>query len=93
MIIASAIKLKDGQIFLGKRHGDAIFAAHKILEVEHISFVDDGFLTSDLQFLSRKEALLYAKAHGQFKREEMQKKIGRRIYSYNGDELFSEDLW
>jgi hypothetical protein len=87
MIIASAIKLADGQIFLGKRHGDAIFAAHKILGLDHVSFVEDGFLTSGFQFLDRKEAYKYAKKTGQFKRMD----TGNHVY--RGKELFSEDLW
>jgi hypothetical protein len=92
MIIASAIKLKDGQIFVGKRHADAIYAAHKILGFEHVSFTEDGFLTSDLRFLTRERAMKYAEAVGQFKREELQALAGCKN-GYNGPELFSEDLW
>lgn len=45
-----------------------------------------GFITIDMQFVTRKQAYKIAKANGQFKRDTSP---GR----YNGDELYSEDLW
>jgi hypothetical protein len=87
MIIASAIKLPDGQIFVGKRHGDAGCAAYKILGIEKVSYSDTGFLTSNLEYLDRKAAYKYAKKTGQFKRKD----TGN--HGYNGKELYSEDLW
>lgn len=44
-----------------------------------------GFITSEGEFLGRREALIYARDRGQMK--------PRKPGDYNGDELFSEDLW
>jgi hypothetical protein len=100
MIIASAIKLPDGRIFVGKRHGDAIRNVISILALPesntHVIVADDGFITSDLKFLNREEALVYAKKNGQYKREELWFKAYPEeiVYNgYSGSELFSEDLW
>jgi hypothetical protein len=64
----------------------------KIIGLDKVNYRDDGFITSDLKFLNRKEALIYAKEHGQFKRKE----LGRLARNTNPailEELFSEDLW
>ncbi len=86
MIIASAIKLNDGQIFVGKTHNAAIYNASVTLCLHGMPEMEQGFLTSKLEFLSRKEAYIYAKKTKQFKRRD----TGNH---YNGKELFSEDLW
>jgi hypothetical protein len=94
-IIASAVQLENGQIFVGKRHSDAQKNALKILGEEIYSknkMVRDGFITTLLRFVSRKEAYLIAKSNGQFKRYEIQKACSVEN-GYDGDELFSEDLW
>jgi hypothetical protein len=88
-IIASAIQLENGQIYVGKRHSDAqknalIYSKSKIAK--------EGFITTLLRFVNRKEAYLIAKEHDQFKREEIQKACGVKN-GYNGEELYSEDLW
>lgn len=43
-----------------------------------------GFLTSSGEFLNRRQAYTYAQEHNQLK---------RRPGGYNGNQLFSEDLW
>lgn len=92
MIIASAIKLTDNRIFVGKRHTDATLNALEILglqsDFKFISpiFIEDGFITSELKFLNRKEALIYAKEHNQFRRDTSNG-------GYDGEDLYSEDLW
>jgi hypothetical protein len=91
VIVASAIKI-DGQVFVGKRHVDAAKAAMEILGLEKISYRDDGFITSDLKFLNREEALIYAKEHNQYKREELARLSGCTNPTIL-KELFSEDLW
>jgi len=90
-IIASAIKM-DGHIFVGKRHGDAAWQYMNITGTSQCHFHDDGFITSTLRFINRKEAFILAKQNGQFKREE----LGRLSGCTNTtllEELFSEDLW
>jgi hypothetical protein len=94
MIIASAVMTEKG-FFVGKRHGDAMLKAIDILG-ELPDIVDDGFITSDLKFLNRFEAFLYAKESNQFKRYELWYKShpDRDLYTgYDGEQLFSEDLW
>lgn len=83
-ITASAVKLKNGMVFVGKRHGDAMRHARNILDSDIKNLIiDDGFITSDLRFLNRFEAYKLAKENGQF----------RRDYVCGLEELFSEDLW
>jgi hypothetical protein len=95
MIIASAVRLPDGQVFVGRRHGDAGRQAVELLGLDRVSYSDDGFITSGLRFLNREEALVYAKEHGQFRRYELwhNKDENGNFNGYDGDELFSEDLW
>jgi hypothetical protein len=61
VIIASAVKLPDGQIFTGKRHGDAYKLARDLLKSGRPLCGEDGFLTSGLIFLDRKEVYKYAR--------------------------------
>jgi hypothetical protein len=85
VIVASAIRLPDdGRVFVGKRHGDAGHIALEMLGLEPGFYYDSGFLTSDLQFLTRKEAYKLAKKNGQFKRGDT---------GFHSKELYSEDLW
>lgn len=91
-IIASGIQLKTGQIFVGKRHTDAQRNAIKILGKDNLEIDRDGFITTLLRFVDRKEAYLIAKSNGQFKRNEIQKDCGIKN-GYDGKELYSEDLW
>lgn len=44
-----------------------------------------GFMTDDCRFLDRKEAYAHA--------QNCKQPLPRRPGGYNGDELFSEDLW
>ncbi len=95
MIIASAVMIEDGQIFVGKRHGDAQLNAYKILGIDlkkpdfkRLKFPKQGFITSDLRFLEREEALQYAKRMKQFRNT-----VETQNQTYNGQDLFSEDLW
>jgi hypothetical protein len=94
-IIASAVQLTNGQIFVGKRHSDAQKNAMEILGKEEYlkeKVVKDGFVTTLLRFVDRKEAYLIAKSNGQFKRNEIQKHCGIEN-GYDDKELYSEDLW
>jgi hypothetical protein len=98
-IIASAVRVMyDGlysPIFLGKRHSDALKKLRFYFPNE-IVITEEGFVTTDLEFLNRKEALIFAKEHGQFKREELWFKAHpneKEFIGYNGGELYSEDLW
>lgn len=66
MIIASAVKLKNKKVYIGKRHGDC-YAQIKSLgmstEVCHNS--TQGFITDELKFLNREDAYYHAYNEGQ----------------------------
>jgi hypothetical protein len=94
-IIASAFQLTNGQIFVGKCHADAQKNAMAIMGEDNYlkeKPIKDGFITTRLQFVNRREAYIIAKNNGQFKRYEIQKACGVEN-GYDGDELYSEDLW
>jgi hypothetical protein len=92
MIVASAIKLLDGRVFVGKRHGDcfknlmAISIASGMEEGEsrklHFNCTQ-GFVTDQLIFLNREEACFEAGRCNQVKN----KKEPPTAY------LISEDIW
>ena len=90
-IVASAIRI-DGQVFVGKRHGDAGFNYMKITGANKAIYGDDGFITSQMRFIDRKEAFILANKNGQFKREELAR-LANSTYPTVFKELFSEDLW
>lgn len=85
--ICAAIKLKDGTIIRGHRHGNAIEAALRMnLDVVHefSKGYEQGFITSRNRFVSRQEG--YA----------LQVLAGKESIAeggYRNNELFSEDLY
>jgi hypothetical protein len=81
MIIASAIKLSDGRVFVGKRHGDC-FKAIVFFTGDRMNRVGStqGFINDKLQFLDRGLAYLEALENKQCEKKE---------YYW----LASEDLW
>lgn len=74
MIIASAIKLKNGSVFVGKRHGDVFSnimliyqktgASYEQARKKHFGAIQ-GFINDKLQFLNREEAYYEAFSCGQ----------------------------
>lgn len=107
MIVASAIKLVSGRIFVGKRHGDCFENMHKILKVDKPLINEHrpicGFINDRLQFLNREEAYYEAFSCGQCKEQkEPNKETIDKINSMFPDninnyewkpQLASEDLW
>ncbi len=78
MIIAPAIKTKNGKIYASRNsHSELI-----ILYPDEFKNSEQGFITDDLRFVDRKEALIIAK-----KENSNLKKL------VDNDELYSEDLW
>lgn len=94
MIIAAAVKYGDFITFLPRpaRHHDVLRALYAQMmptaERNHESYECEvqGFMTDAGTFLDRRQALLWAREYGQTLRR--QPGVG-----YQGDELFSEDLW
>lgn len=81
-----AIKYEDKVYALPApaRHHDVIREVARLNGVG-ISGPDvQGFIDENDKFLTRREAFIAAKQSGQ---------LARRPGGYNGDELFSEDLW
>ena len=84
--IVAAIKLEDGTIVRGQRHGDAIATALKNLDnVGMMSHkYEQGFITSNNRFVSRKEGYaLQVMANIESVAECV----------YRNQELYSEDLY
>lgn len=78
MIIAPAIKTKEGKIYASRNsHSELI-----VLHPNEFKNSEQGFITDDLKFVDRKEALKIAK-----KENSNFKKL------VDTDELYSEDLW
>ena len=72
MIVAAAIMLSNGMIFVGKRHNDCFTNATKILKLEtptRLNNAIQGFLTSSGQFLSRVDAYYHAYTSDQCERQ------------------------
>ena len=91
MIVAAAIRLKNGAVFVGKRHGECFRNYRDIMLKSGNNWTAEtlkanchghmqGFITDALEFLSREDALEHAKAYKQVPADTI------------GD-LFSEDLW
>jgi hypothetical protein len=94
-IIASAVQLADGQIFVGKRHADAQKSAMAVTGKNNYpeeKIIREGFVTNQLRFVGREEGCIIAKNSGQFKRNQIRKTCGAEN-GYDGTELYSEDLW
>jgi hypothetical protein len=93
MIVASAVRLKNGSVFVGKRHSDCFASIMLILKDNkaHIGSMQ-GFITDELNFLTRVEAYYEALACKQCKEtiledtEDDEKEIWKCSLS-------SEDLW
>lgn len=72
MIIASAVKLKDGRVFVGKRHGDcyAKMAELKMDQKDCNHGATQGFITEYLLFLNREYAYYEALNNNQCEKQE-----------------------
>lgn len=82
MIKHSAVKTKNGIIYVGKRHGDCFELMFNLgVDKEEAAYSEQGFITDDGVFLNRKLAGCYAKLIGQVENFEF------------GESLVSEDLW
>jgi hypothetical protein len=68
------------------RHHAVIHQLAQLREVgEKVHTWEQGFVTSRLNFVNRKDAYVIAKVAGPLK--------PRKPGQYQGDELYSEDLW
>lgn len=98
MIIASAIKLNDGRIFVGSRHGDC-YAKMKELGVPKEDCNNgaiQGFINDYLYFLDRTEAYYIAFKNGQCGKHEYNENCHPDLKVKKEDWkpiLISEDLW
>lgn len=91
MIICAAVKvqvegLDHTTIIPCIRHGDAFRILEDLGYAPKTKYkvLEQGFLTQNRVFLSRKEAMLHAQQIGQ---------LSSTLLRYSGDELYSEDLY
>lgn len=82
-IVSVALWDKEGQIYSQPRPARHHHVLHAHGNLHH---AEQGFLLSDGTFCNRKDAYILAKENGQLRRE-----ITKN--GYNGDSLFSEDVW
>ena len=86
-VICAAIRTKEGKIYRGHRHSDAIHAAmdegNKLID---LSFADQGFVTSRNRYVTREEGRKLQDAAGI-------KSADIEHPGYKGKTLFSEDLY
>lgn len=88
--ICAAIRLPDGRVIRGHRHGDCIRTAHELVEHQapgtwSASMCrDQGFVTSWNRYVGREEGLRLQKAAGI---------PSARPDDYHVRDLFSEDLY
>lgn len=78
MIVAVAMKTQDGQVYIA-RNGHIEFY---VLYPDKCDNATMGFITNDLKFVDRKEALIIAKRCKQIK-----------FKAIDNDELYSEDIF
>lgn len=94
-VICAAIRLPDGRVFRGHRHGDCIHTAHALVtyrfengystvEWGPTSATDQGFVTSANRYVDRQEAMRLQLAAGI---------ASVADGGYRGDSLYSEDLY
>lgn len=93
--ICAAVRLPDGRIFRGHRHGDAIRTAVEYVDYRHsiglepapfecIRQDDQGFITSANRYVGREEGMRLQRAAGIESAAEG---------GYRDNILFSEDLY
>lgn len=78
MIIAPAIKTKEGKVYAGRNSHSELIMLHPY----EFNNSEQGFITDELKFVGREEALLIARDCNQ---------IVNKLVDNN--ELYSEDLW
>lgn len=67
------------------RHHHIFNEMYEKYGIEHVSNEEQGFLDDKGQFINRREGLILARINGQLK--------PRQPGQYDGDELYSEDIW
>jgi len=104
MIISSAVKLVNGSVYMGERHGDCYQWIKTYIGDKEICLNSiQGFINDSLHFLTRQEAYYEALENGQCKLQEypfdlQQKHLQANNGLYISESewkpcLFSEDLW
>lgn len=99
MLVASAVRLKDGRVFVGKRHGDCYSKMKDLgLQIEECNNgATQGFITDRLFFLDRKESYSEARLHDQCKEQVYNPVAYAKGLEVKREDwhpvLFSEDLW
>ena len=87
-----AVKTGNGKLYFlpaPNRHHNVLRLMKSLIKDEDRDYSTEieGFLDEDGEFINRKEAYILALEHDQIDR------CGHPPNSYNGTELYSEDLW
>ena len=92
MPVISCVAIKFGELVCHlpppNRHHNVLHTVSRLFKGRtDLGYLNEcqGFLTDKGEFLNRQDAYKHAMAHGQV--------TCRRPGGYDGDELFSEDLW
>ena len=98
MIIASAVKLDTGKVYIGNRHGDCYSQIESFgLSLSICKDSIQGFITDELVFLDREQAYYHAFASNQCEEQTPIDKeycLGLSIKKENWKPcLISEHLW
>lgn len=99
MIIAAAIQLPNGDVFVGKRHGDCYRNAKTIMKMDHpderVFNSKQGFINTSLKFLDREQAYHEAFICGQCEEQSprLPHPVCRGLEVEWKPQLASEDLW
>ena len=98
MIIASAVKLDNGKVYVGKRHGDCYKQIKSMgMSTEDCIGSSQGFITDSLKFLNREQGYYHAFENNQCEKQEPFEADFAEGLAMTLEEwkpcLFSEDLW
>lgn len=93
MILAAAIKLSDGSVFTGKRHGDCSNRIREQYPIKDYPRIYDGhvsgFVTHTGEFVNREDAAIIAVRYQQVIPISIDPIVWQKVFPA----LFSEDLY
>lgn len=89
-IYCAALRLKDGRLVYGHRHGDCFLNVVTFLgKGGHHADAEQGFIDNGGLFVTREEAAVIATEAGQLRQQE----VDRRTKERPPRQLYSEDIY
>ena len=86
-IICAAIKMTNGDIIRGHRHHNCIRTVRDIPRMKEMQLSEQGFMTSNNEFVDREEAYIIFLGSGEISCDEERSPMSKR------SKLYSEDLY